>query len=116
MSDQQTRRDAIKLTTVGVLSGTLSGRSAMGAGADDVQAMTIEQRREKLVQCLGGSWPNPCPLQPELRETVQKDGYRIETVTYEVESGDHVPAFVLIPDGVTADKPAPAGRNEIRTF
>ena len=108
MSDQKTRRDVFKVTAAGMLSGTLPGRSAMGAGADDVQPMTTEQQREKLVQCLGGSWPNPCPLESELRETVQKDGYRIESVTYEVESGDRVPALVLIPDGVTADRPAPA--------
>ena len=31
-------------------------------------------------------------LQPELRETIRKDGYRIESVTYEVEPGDRVPA------------------------
>lgn len=108
MADQQTRRDAIKLTTAGVLSGTLSGRFAMGKGIDEAQPMTIEQRYEKLVQCLGGGWPNACPLQSELRETVQKDGYRIESVTYEVESGDRVPAFLLIPDEVTPEKPAPA--------
>jgi dienelactone hydrolase len=39
---------------------------------------------------------------------VQKDGYRVESVTYEVEPGDRVPAYVLIPDGVDANYPAPA--------
>jgi dienelactone hydrolase len=64
--------------------------------------------RAKLLRCLGGPWPEPCPLRPKLRETIRKDGYRIESVTYEVEPGDRVPAFVLIPDGVDAKHPAPA--------
>ena len=64
--------------------------------------------REKLQSCLGGPWPDPCPLNPVLRETQQKPGYRLESVTYEVEPGDRVPAYLLIPDGVTAANPAPA--------
>lgn len=63
--------------------------------------------REKLLDCLGGPWPEPCPLNAKISETVQKDGYRIETVSYEVEPGDRVPAYLLIPDGVSADRPAP---------
>jgi dienelactone hydrolase len=38
----------------------------------------------------------------------QKDGYRLESVTYEVQPGDRVPAYVLVPDGVDAQHPAPA--------
>lgn len=64
--------------------------------------------RQRLLACLGGEWPQPCPLRPQHRETIQKEGYRIESVTYEVERGDRVPALLLIPDGVTANKPAPA--------
>lgn len=70
--------------------------------------MKPETLRKKLVECLGGPWLEPCPLEPRLRETVQKDGYRIETWTYEVEPGDRVPAMLLVPDGVTARRPAPA--------
>jgi len=64
--------------------------------------------REKLLGCLGGPWPEPCELKPELRETIEKDGYRIESLTYEVEPGDRVPAMLLVPDGVDAEHPAPA--------
>lgn len=70
--------------------------------------MNTAEFREILLRCLGGSWPDPTPLRPQLRETIQKDGYRIESVTYEVEPGDAVPALVLIPDGVRASHPAPA--------
>ena len=70
--------------------------------------MTAEQLRKKLVECLGGPWPQPCPLRPKERETIQRVGYRIESLSYEVEPGDRVPAMLLVPDGVTADTPAPA--------
>ena len=64
--------------------------------------------REHLLACLGGEWPEPCPLTPQLVKTEQKDGYRLEWVTYEVEPGDRVSTILLVPDGVTAASPAPA--------
>ena len=64
--------------------------------------------REKLLACLGGPWPDPAPLRPQFRETIQKDGYRIESVTYESEPGDTIPALLLVPDGIDANHPAPA--------
>lgn len=64
--------------------------------------------QEKLLECLGGPWPEPCPLRPEVRQTVAADGYRLESVTYEAEPGDRVPAWLLIPQGVDAEHPAPA--------
>lgn len=57
--------------------------------------------------CLGGAFPEPVPLQSRIRETIQKDGYRIESLTYEVQPGERVPALLLIPDHVTASNPAP---------
>jgi dienelactone hydrolase len=64
--------------------------------------------REKLLQCLGGPWPEPCDLRPRLRTTIRKDGYRIESVIYDPEPNDPIPAYLLIPDGVDASHPAPA--------
>jgi len=75
---------------------------------EGVGSMTSEQLRQKLVECLGGSWPEPCPLKPIARENIKREGYRIEALSYEVEPGDRVPAMLLIPNGVTADAPAPA--------
>ena len=59
------------------------------------------------LNCLGGPFPKPTPLRPQLRETIQKDGYRMESLTYEVMPGERVPALLLIPDQVTAAHPAP---------
>ncbi len=70
--------------------------------------MTTEAFREKLQACLGGPWPEPCDLNVRHRETIRKDGYRIESVYYHAEPNDAIPAMLLIPDGVTAEKPAPA--------
>ena len=42
--------------------------------------------REKLLACLGGDWPKPCPLNVWQRETIQKTGYRIKSVFYDSES------------------------------
>lgn len=70
--------------------------------------MSTQAFRDRLLHCLGGPWPEPCPLQPVLRETIARDGYRVESWTYEVEPGDRVPALLLIPDGVDARRPAPA--------
>jgi len=64
--------------------------------------------RERLLECLGGPWPEPCDLKPILREKIAEDGYTIESLTYEVEPGGRVPALVLVPDGVDAANPAPA--------
>ena len=62
----------------------------------------------RLLACLGGPWPEPCDLRPQARETAQKAGYRQVSVSYEVEPGDRVPAYLLIPDGVGPGHPAPA--------
>jgi dienelactone hydrolase len=67
--------------------------------------------RERLLKGLGGPWPEPCELEPRRRETEvppQQDGYRIELWDYEVEPNDRVPAWLLIPDGISPRKPAPA--------
>jgi dienelactone hydrolase len=103
----------------GIARRTFLGGSAAGAammlGADlPSQAAAADKPtdaaglRAKLLECLGGPWPEPCELRPTLRETIRKDGYRIESITYEAEPGDAIPAYLLIPDGVDARHPAPA--------
>ncbi len=76
--------------------------------ATSAKPKTPDELRAKLVECLGGPWPEPCPLNIQLKESQQKDGYRIETLSYEVEPNDRVPAMLLVPDGVNANRPAPA--------
>ncbi len=78
------------------------------AGSIGEQRMTVDQKKAKLLECLGGPWPEPCSLDPELHETIRRDGYRIESVVYHVAPNDRVPALVMIPDGVDEGCPAPA--------
>ena len=70
--------------------------------------METEELLQKLLQCLGGHWPIPCDLQPVIRNITPMEGYRIESLTYEAEPGDEVPALLLVPDGVNAANPTPA--------
>ncbi len=69
--------------------------------------MATADFKDRLLAGLGGPWPEPCPLKPEEGEPQRKDGYRILRVTYAVEPEDRVPAYLLIPDSATADRPAP---------
>jgi len=70
--------------------------------------MAAADFRDRLLECLGGPWPEKCPLKAETVETLPRDGYRIERVTYDAEPGDRIPALLLVPDGATAAKRAPA--------
>jgi dienelactone hydrolase len=70
--------------------------------------MAVLDFRERLLQCLGGPWPEPCDLKPRQRAVIPGDGFRIESIYYDAEPGDAIPALLLIPDGVSAQSPAPA--------
>ena len=70
--------------------------------------MAAADFRDQLLKCLGGEWPAPCPLNVQVREKTKKPGYSIESVFYDSEPNDPIPALLLIPDGVTAARPAPA--------
>ncbi len=115
-SDQQSiarraflRRSATAATLAALPLGT--GETARKACALENQRknpMNAEDFRKKLLQCLGGPWPEECDLRPVLRKTIAKEGYRIESITFEAEPDDPIPAMLLVPDGVDARNPAPA--------
>lgn len=70
--------------------------------------MAAADFRDQLLKCLGGAWPEPIPLNVRVREKIAKPGYTIESIYYDAEPNDPIPAMLLIPDGVNADRPAPA--------
>lgn len=70
--------------------------------------MAAADFRDQLLKCLGGPWPEPGPLNVRARERMQKPGYTIESVYYDSEPNDPIPAMLLIPDGISASHPAPA--------
>ncbi len=89
----------------------LGGLAALGACSAPGAGVTPgapADFREALLAGLGGPWPAPCDLRPQIQKVDRKNGYRIEHLTYEVEPGDRVPALLLVPDGVSAASPAPA--------
>jgi len=94
-------------------SAAISGAAALGAkgsayGEEKPSEEPVKTFRERLLAGLGGPWPKPSPLRPEPIKTIRRDGFRIESLTYEAEPGDKIPAMLLIPDGVTPQSPAPA--------
>jgi dienelactone hydrolase len=99
------RRTFLSAATAG--AGLIIGSGNSPAAARCQEGVT-ETFREKLLACLGGPWPQPCELCPKLREIIHKDGYRIESVTYQAEPDDAVPALLLVPDGVDEKHPAAA--------
>ena len=100
------RRDFIKSTTLAAGATALTAGNASGAQP----AVNAKQKlfRDKLLECLGGPWPEGGDLKPEKTKTEQKDGYRLEWLTYELEPGDRCPAILLVPDGASDKSPAPA--------
>ena len=106
------RRSFLKSQIVFGVGAFAAGISFSGTGAPALQPVNSngsasDELRANYQKCLGGPFPEPSPLLPKVRETIQKEGYRIESLTYEVEPGDRVPALLLVPDNVTASHPAP---------
>ena len=100
------RRDFIKSTTLAAGATALAG-STQSQANPAVNAKT-KIFREKLLECLGGPWPEGGDLKPKIQKTEQKDGYRLIWLSYELEPNDRCPAILLVPDGVSDKSPAPA--------
>jgi dienelactone hydrolase len=58
----------------------------------------LEGRRARLAELLG-PMPTPVPLNTEILESVQSDGYRRDKIVFDSEDTMSVPAYLLIPDG-----------------
>lgn len=115
--EQLDRRNFLRSATLGTGGTLLAGKVTLQGSAQVArerplpgigETMDANDMKKALGECLGGDWPEPCDLKVRVRETLQREGYRIESLVYEVEPGDAVPAMLLIPDRVNADKPAPA--------
>lgn len=70
--------------------------------------MAAADFRDRLLDCLGGDWPEPGPLLVEHRGTTDGNGFTIESVTYAADGSDRIPALLLVPRGVDAAHPGPA--------
>jgi len=111
-ASRQNRRSFLKSQAILGLGTIATGIAIPMAGSspsrtDDSDNSVPEDLLATYEACLGGPFPEPSPLNPQLRETLNKDGYRIESLTYEGLTGERIPALILVPDGVTASHPAP---------
>ena len=105
-----TRREFLQTIVGG--SAALTSSTAVAA-TNPAKSQTLppidaDRFREKLLAGLGGAWPDPCALNVRVKTEKQGHGYRLESLVYDAEPNDAIPAILLIPDGVSAAKPAPA--------
>jgi len=96
--------------------GLLAGIGAMAtmmdltsnpAAADGARAVRGDSYKKKLLQCLGGPWPEGGPLEPVVEKTEQREGYRQERISYLVEPQERIAAYLLVPDGAAKSRRAP---------
>jgi dienelactone hydrolase len=98
-------------------AGAAAGAAALAslwtgtARADESDPAKREVRgdkyKKKLLACLGGEWPDLGPLEPIVENVTQKDGYRLERITYLVEPGERIAAYLLVPDNAGKERKAP---------
>ena len=110
----QNRRGFLKSQVILAVGACATGLSVSEAHSSPVNENNLapepdsaEAKRNHYEMCLGGPFPNLPPVQTKTREIIQKDGYRIESLTYETQPGQLIPALLLIPDHVNAKNPAP---------
>ena len=107
----QTRRAFIQgsvLTTSTVLAAPCVSANTPEEVADPQPKTPMSEFRKHLLSGLGGEWPSAPPLHARVSDSSQQKGFTLHTLKYDSEPGDAIPAYLLIPDGVTADRPAPA--------
>lgn len=105
------RRNFLKsqaLLSMGALAGltrssNLWARSITSKATPD----SLETMRENYLDCLGGPFPDPVPLNIQVEKSIQKEDYRILSLSYESQPDDRVPALLLIPDSASAASPVP---------
>jgi dienelactone hydrolase len=77
----------------------LLGSAAGAATEDQDRPVRGDSYRKKLLRCLGGEWPDQGPLDARIESTEQKDGYRLERISYLVEPNERIAAYLLVPNG-----------------
>ena len=101
------RRDFIKSATLATAATSLN-EVTVASTANKKLNKTNPNFRTKLLECLGGPWPEGSELRAQVSKIEPKDGYRLEWIDYELQPGDRCPAILLVPDGISDSNPAPA--------
>jgi len=66
-----------------------------------------EAMKQRLLDCLGGPWPEGPSLDARVEGVEELPHFRRERITYLVEPEERIAAWLLIPAGVSAERPAP---------
>ena len=82
--------------------------SALDRRASDVEELTTKEQilshqaklRKFFIRQLGG-FPNRVPLEPQTVGAIQADGYRIEKVIFQSQTGHHITANLYLPKSET---------------
>ncbi|MGD0091436.1 MAG: alpha/beta hydrolase family protein, partial [Planctomycetota bacterium] len=105
---QVSRRSFLGGTASASILGSLcAGESRSGETDLSKREVRGDKYKEKLLASLGGDWPDLGPLEPLVENTTQKNGYRLERITYLVEPGERIAAYLLVPEGVSKERQAP---------
>jgi dienelactone hydrolase len=104
------RRNFLKTQLVAGIGASVLGISeafsASGPPAGP-SSSPADRMRQSYLDCLGGPFPDPIPSKTIVSGVVQKEGYRIESLTYEAQPGIRIPALLLVPDQVNKEHRAP---------
>ena len=109
------KKDSLLIPRRGFLRSSAIGIAVSGipnSNADNYsEEINMDAKNKELlislVDCLGGPWPEPCSLEPTINKKINKEGYRLEFLSYQVEENDRVPAILIVPDGVDEKNPVP---------
>ena len=104
----QSRRRFLRSTLATTSAAALCSGGSVSLAAENRSQASADAFREKLLQGLGGPWPAARDLNVRLRDTIKRDGFTIESLYYQTDPDDQVPALLLIPDGASSRRPAPA--------
>jgi dienelactone hydrolase len=100
-----TQRNFSSLAPVKELYESLERRLSFHAKSHEEWRRWNEDFRAKLRELLGGFPEEKCDLAAEIVETVEEEGLIREKVVFQSEEKVSVPAYVLVPKGIS--KPAP---------
>jgi dienelactone hydrolase len=104
----ESNRRAFLQSSAVLAAGLGVGANIANASDTATEPTSSPSFRDRLLTGLGGPWPEGGDLKAKLESTTQKEGYRIERVSYLVEPDERIAALVLIPDGVSSSSPAPS--------
>lgn len=69
---------------------------------------TQQDLRRRLLDCLGGDWPELEDVDLRFGPCSEEEGYGLVKISYLVEPDERVSAWLLVPEDVNADRPGPA--------